>query len=177
MIYFIQDCSLYLIKIGYTSGDVNGRLCALQTGSPVGLVLLFTMPGEMPDEAALHLRFAGLRERGEWFRPGPPLLQFLLKASGDGGCESFSDSDHRQALELLIKLQDKLHPLTVGMRVRDRVNGDGCITNLFYNDFSQRIASIKFDREDIGVVNCWPIDRSLKDKSLVVLNTTLEQFS
>lgn len=79
MIYFIQDEAVGLIKIGYTGAeDADQRLRALQTGCPAGLTLLHTMPGSKEDERALHQRFAAARSQGEWFRPVPALLQFLL---------------------------------------------------------------------------------------------------
>lgn len=80
MIYFIQDETLSLVKIGYTGGDdPQSRLKALQTGNPCGLTLLYTMPGEQKLEGELHQRFAAARERGEWFRPVPALLKFILE--------------------------------------------------------------------------------------------------
>jgi hypothetical protein len=85
MIYFIQDETVCLIKIGYTSDDAANRLKFLQTGSPVGLRLLATIPGELSDERQLHARFAAHRERGEWFRPVPELVSLLIERSGVRG--------------------------------------------------------------------------------------------
>ena len=79
MIYFAQDSGDFSIKIGYTSKpEPDARLPGLQTGNPRRLVVLATMPGEMADEEALHERFASARLHGEWFRPVPELLQFIL---------------------------------------------------------------------------------------------------
>lgn len=78
MIYFIQDAAAHLIKIGYTEGDSEGRLKALQTGNPSGLVLLATVPGDKAEERRLHELFAHARDRGEWFRPVPEVLKYLL---------------------------------------------------------------------------------------------------
>lgn len=81
MIYFIQDQTANLIKVGFTGGDsADDRMKALQTGSPVGLVLLLTLPGERSVETQLHQRFAAARVHGEWFRPVPDLVQFMLEA-------------------------------------------------------------------------------------------------
>ncbi len=79
MIYFIQDDSILNIKIGHTAAnDAGERLRALQTGSPSGLVLLYSMPGGPDLEKQLHQRFAEARVQGEWFRPVPYLIRFIL---------------------------------------------------------------------------------------------------
>lgn len=83
MIYFIQDQTANLIKIGYTGGDATDRMSALQTGSPIGLVLLLTIQGERPVETELHRRFASARAHGEWFRPVPELVAFMLQARAE----------------------------------------------------------------------------------------------
>jgi hypothetical protein len=79
MIYFIQDEHLGHIKIGFTDGpDAAVRLKQLQTGSPVGLVLLMTIEGDRETEAMAHEKFASARVHGEWFRPVPDLISFML---------------------------------------------------------------------------------------------------
>lgn len=69
------------IKIGITH-DVAARLRTLQVGSPYELTLLATVDGTVADEAALHLRLARDRMRGEWFRPTPEVIAVvgLLRA-------------------------------------------------------------------------------------------------
>jgi hypothetical protein len=79
VVYFIcalddPDC---LVKIGYTSGDADGRLAQLQPSSPVRLGLIAAVEGTRADEARLHARFARDRCRGEWFYPSPALRAFL----------------------------------------------------------------------------------------------------
>jgi hypothetical protein len=83
MIYFIRDEATQHIKIGFTAGYGEERLRDLQTGCPGQLVLLLQMDGSRQHETAWHERFAGARERGEWFRPVPELLQAIeeVKAS------------------------------------------------------------------------------------------------
>lgn len=81
MIYFLQEATGtdLAIKIGYTSSDAAaGRQRGCQTGNPREVVVLATMPGERADETALHQRFASARLVGEWFRPIPELIQFIL---------------------------------------------------------------------------------------------------
>lgn len=78
MIYFIQDALTCRIKIGYTDGDPRERLKALQVGNPSALVLLASTVGDKTEEHRLHELFAHVRERGEWFRPIPELIVYLL---------------------------------------------------------------------------------------------------
>jgi hypothetical protein len=85
VIYFIQDESTGLIKIGYTDGKVNDRLKALQTGCPGNLNLIYATDGDKPDERALHEQFKSARERGEWFRPASTLLLYLIEQAGVSG--------------------------------------------------------------------------------------------
>jgi hypothetical protein len=54
-----------LVKIGYTSGAPLKRLASLQTGQPMTLSLLWSLPVDIENE--LHERFAAYRVRGEWF--------------------------------------------------------------------------------------------------------------
>ncbi len=80
MIYFIQAEGIGHIKIGFTgSDDAELRVVDLQTGSPVPLRLLGTIPGTMEDEKNLHRRFSLERVHGEWFRPVPRLLGMIPK--------------------------------------------------------------------------------------------------
>lgn len=80
MIYFIRDEETQFVKIGFTAGDGEDRLRDLQTGCPGELVLLLQMEGSQQEETAWHERFAGARERGEWFRPVPELLLAITEA-------------------------------------------------------------------------------------------------
>lgn len=85
--YFIAAAG-GLIKIGM-SKDPQGRLRELQVGSAVALDLLAVMPGGRREEQRTHQRFWHLRERGEWFRPGSELLEFIrsLKEKCEGGVD------------------------------------------------------------------------------------------
>src|SRR5262245_55030947 len=78
MLYFIQAEQVGHIKIGLTDNDdALVRLATLQTGSPVPLRLLGTIPGTMQDEKDLHRRFAASKVCGEWFLPTPELLALI----------------------------------------------------------------------------------------------------
>jgi len=82
VIYFIQDVSVLNIKIGHTAAsDASRRLSELQTGSPSGLVLLATTAGGPERERQLHAQFAAARVHGEWFRPVPDLIQFIIQTT------------------------------------------------------------------------------------------------
>jgi Meiotically up-regulated gene 113 len=87
-VYFAQDRATGLIKIGHTEGDVADRLKTLQTGCPGELVLLLVESGNHRDEKVLHARFALLRERGEWFRPGPELIFYLIACARESGYQT-----------------------------------------------------------------------------------------
>lgn len=102
MIYFIQDDTVFNIKIGFTDGDdASGRLNALRTGCPVGLTLLNTMPGDRAVEAALHQRFAAYRVQGEWFKPCPELILFILAAQNIQAGPSAIRLEGHPAVELM----------------------------------------------------------------------------
>lgn len=73
MIYFVLNASRKAVKIGY-SANVVRRLNGLQTSSPDKLKLLGVCPGSRSEEVELHVRFATLHIRGEWFRADPELL-------------------------------------------------------------------------------------------------------
>jgi hypothetical protein len=78
MIYFAQDSGTFEIKIGHTGSAAEARVKALQTGNPRPIKILAVIEGAASDEADLHRRFAPHRVAGEWFRPVPELLAFLL---------------------------------------------------------------------------------------------------
>lgn len=64
-VYFMRRETL--IKIGY-SNDPRRRASAL------GATLLAKVRGDVKAEAEFHRHFKHLRERGEWFHPGPDLI-------------------------------------------------------------------------------------------------------
>ena len=84
MIYFIQNAANNHIKIGFTDKPVKRRRSNLQTGNSANLVLLGLTLGEKAKEIELHKRFAEAHIRGDWFRPIPPLIQFIIQACATG---------------------------------------------------------------------------------------------
>lgn len=86
MIYFVEAVGVGHIKIGFTDGDdAERRLDTLQTGSPVPIRLLGTVPGGMEEEKDLHRLFASARVHGEWFKPIPEILA-LIPGAGIKAC-------------------------------------------------------------------------------------------
>lgn len=64
--YVIGATDQCVVKIGRTTGDARARMSAMQTGSPVALVLLATLPHPRWEDV-LHSHYAEQRQRGEWF--------------------------------------------------------------------------------------------------------------
>lgn len=79
-VYFIQAGDDGPIKIGYTAGDPEKRLRALQNASAVDLRLLATIEGDQKREVDLHIEFNEHNIRGEWFAPAAPILEFVDEA-------------------------------------------------------------------------------------------------
>jgi hypothetical protein len=77
VVYFVQGVDGGPIKIGHAR-NVADRLRAMQLGSPVQLGTLATMDGGTELETVLHERFAHLRTHGEWFKPVPALLRWIV---------------------------------------------------------------------------------------------------
>ena len=77
-VYFIRNTESGHIKIGYAN-DVVKRFQLLQCASPARLEILAVMEGEREAEHAIHRKFPHLRlrKRGEWFQPGPDLVDYL----------------------------------------------------------------------------------------------------
>jgi hypothetical protein len=65
-VYFISARQVGLVKIG-CAFDAFRRFRHLQTSSPVELTLEGAIPGDFEKERELHVKYAALRVRGEWF--------------------------------------------------------------------------------------------------------------
>lgn len=82
-IYAIQAGEDGPIKIGLTEGPPARRLATLQQGNPAELQGLAAWRGLKVEEKVLHEEFATARIRGEWFRPTPELVDFVLLRGAD----------------------------------------------------------------------------------------------
>lgn len=80
-VYFVQDTERGLIKVGFTTKEMRGRLKELQCGNPFPIAVLALVQGTRLDEKLLHDRFEILRFRGEWFHPAPELLDYIASLS------------------------------------------------------------------------------------------------
>jgi Meiotically Up-regulated Gene 113 (MUG113) protein len=76
IVYYVQR-SDSLIKIG-TSATFRSRLSALRAEHGT-LQVLLTHRGDRKTEQAIHRKFRNLRAEGEFFRPGKPLLTWIVK--------------------------------------------------------------------------------------------------
>jgi hypothetical protein len=97
LIYFVtcMQSPNYPIKIGFTAG-ISFRLEKLQNGNPNLLTVLATYPGTFNDERTLHSYFQHLRVRGEWFRRGDDLLEYIVTLPGYSdayGADQFEELD------------------------------------------------------------------------------------
>lgn len=75
-VYFVQAGAGGPIKVG-TSGNVAGRIAALQTAHHAELRVLARARGGPAFERALHAALAAHRIRGEWFRPHADLFALI----------------------------------------------------------------------------------------------------
>lgn len=74
VVYLIAADDLEMVKIGRsTVRGVVDRVAALQTGSPVALSLVHSVPAPEWVETHLHERFKAHHVRGEWFRDVPEI--------------------------------------------------------------------------------------------------------
>jgi len=64
------------VKIGACTNPAR-RLRMLNTGSPVRLEMVASMPGSIELERRIHKALTAVRERGEWFTHGPLVAAVL----------------------------------------------------------------------------------------------------
>jgi hypothetical protein len=86
-VYFVQRGADGPIKIGYAV-KVGRRIDQLQTACAEPLRLLATLPALPMMERELHEKFSDLAIGGEWFRPAPPIFQFLAKRIANASIRS-----------------------------------------------------------------------------------------
>jgi hypothetical protein len=81
-IYFIQAGEGGPIKIGF-SVDPVARLSKVQSDNAAPCRLLGVMPGDEPEEGALHSKLAKHRIRGEWFAASADVLAQVPEVVAD----------------------------------------------------------------------------------------------
>lgn len=80
-VYFFHDVAASQIKIGST-GDVGTRVGGLESQSGRPLKVLGVVAGAgVVEERELHVKFAALRRRGEWFEAAPELLSYIREVA------------------------------------------------------------------------------------------------
>lgn len=79
MIYFITAREVGRVKIGRT-GNVIARVAAIQSHSPVSVLLERVLEGGADLERELHERFASDRVLNEWFDLTPRIEKFMSSA-------------------------------------------------------------------------------------------------
>jgi hypothetical protein len=80
VVYFISAAAKprHPIKIGFSSTrSVRNRLAQIQTGYPYPLEILLVIEGTRDLEQEMHRALRAYRLRGEWFKRGKPLLDFI----------------------------------------------------------------------------------------------------
>lgn len=85
-VYFIQAIAGGPVKIGRSITPTE-RLSSLQTGNPMPLRIIATIPGGAFAERALHRAFADDRVKGEWFSPSRELMAFIAEISRKGSAQ------------------------------------------------------------------------------------------
>lgn len=84
-VYFIQDGSTSLIKIG-SSDAVVRRKREMECANPSPLTILAEIVGQGTMlERLIHIKFAKMRIRGEWFKADPALLRFIDDVKANDG--------------------------------------------------------------------------------------------
>ncbi len=157
VVYFIAAAAgpgepMY-IKIGKTSGSAFARMRELQTGNPLQLGVLLTVPGYTDLEAQLHKRFAEYRIRGEWFSPGPKLCAYIDGGRAVGGppvdMGEATDDDHLYGLS--VDQIEAIRGYVLGMRIvaaKEELSyalddyGDGTRPDSPFRDLSSTVSRI-----------------------------------
>ncbi len=82
MIYFIENVTSGIIKIGFTL-RLTKRLKALRGTTGENLRVIAIMDGDRRIESLLHWKFSHLKVDLEWFRPGEDLQDYIRQNARD----------------------------------------------------------------------------------------------
>jgi hypothetical protein len=88
MIYFMSILGGEYIKIGYTGQEIDKRKCALQTGNPYEIEVLFAVDGSLRQEQAVHKGLKEAFERvkvfnnpvNEWYPGENSMIKMFIKS-------------------------------------------------------------------------------------------------
>jgi len=86
MIYCLSILDGEYIKIGYTSGGVEKRRNALQTGNPCEIDIMFTVDGNLKQEKEIHRCLKEVFDRlkifdnppNEWYKGNNPIIKMFI---------------------------------------------------------------------------------------------------
>lgn len=146
MIYFIQTADNQYIKIGKADNPAK-RIAELQTGAPLRLKILATMPGGHEIERAIHQRFSHLRTQGEWFYSTPEIVTYATKSTALS--DALIDTDRMRAFFKLTLLEPRLLDLYAEASAvkDDKTEPSFCANEVFYGyhglrGFKRRISAL-----------------------------------
>ena len=97
-VYFITSEPDEYVKVGWSLNHPADRLRVLQTGCPQPLRLMAFAPASREEERRLHLTFADLQYRSEWFFMERKLLD-LVSYLSDGWPRPTKTGASRQEFE------------------------------------------------------------------------------
>lgn len=76
-VYFFQEGLTGNIKVGWTV-SLRARWLALRAANANEIRVIGLMRGLWDHEQAIHAKFAHIRHHGEWFKPDPSLVLFIM---------------------------------------------------------------------------------------------------
>lgn len=166
--YVIQS-SCGLIKIG-KSLDPSARLNDLQVGSPHELTLLGVIDDDV--ESDLHMKFADLRRRGEWFEPDKDLIKWFnsdnriakivtpTKQQNQKHVEGQTIErydmtaaiKYRLPIEHIIELEnyDKISSLEVAYTICDELKNRGVVEGEYYSEDDDEYDDLDGNLSELG---------------------------
>ncbi len=98
-LYFVEAAEVSRIKIGLT-GNLDARIQAIRTSSPVKVSLLHSLRGTARQERALHCRFIESQDHCDWFNATDDLRSLI---------ETLKHSSRSEISSLFRRM--KAHPL------------------------------------------------------------------
>lgn len=169
-LYLLESDGYFKIGI---ANDVRARIAQLSTGNPhtIGLVSCYGFQNAEIVERAIHQRFAGERQRGEWFRlTGQNIAEFddlcgllggvAVREDGHVSEADIEDAEREQTggnWYELVKVKDWYYLREMGwdscakkkIYIRNIGSLEDCKLNPEYSEIALRLESIKFDGKNV----------------------------